>query len=328
VEERAAPDPLTRYRALQVISILLIAIGLAASVAVVVVNQGQGGSTCEPPVQSTAMALDQAMTQLLVLVVGGLALIVGLILNATRAIIVRASLPASRYRGPAIMVLYLIATIVATVGSLFAAGDLVALVCGGRASVGGTLLVLTITQVGLTATAFGLVALPNGLQGVRLLPARGLGRSMLIGLALAVPAWVAAQLAGVLVMRLLELVNVRPAEGIADAAVSRADPTVLILALVLVAPVAEEIFFRGLVYNAWEREYGAMRAVWGSALLFAVIHGSLFALVPIFGLGIALALLYRATRSLPATIVLHASFNAITVTLALLARAGILDLPT
>jgi membrane protease YdiL (CAAX protease family) len=268
------------------------------------------------------------MTQLLVLVVGGLALIVGLILNATRSIIVRATLAPSRYRGPAIMVLLLIATIVATVGSLFAAGDLVALVCGGRASVGGTLLVLTITQVGLTATAFGLVALPNGLHGVRLLPARGLGRSMLIGLALAIPAWVAAQLTGVLVMRLLELVNIRPAEGIADAAVARADPTVLILALVLVAPVAEEIFFRGVVYNAWEREYGAVRAVWGSALLFAVIHGSLFALVPIFGLGIALALLYRATRSLPATIVLHASFNAITVTLALLARAGVLDLPT
>jgi membrane protease YdiL (CAAX protease family) len=89
-----------------------------------------------------------------------------------------------------------------------------------------------------------------------------------------------------------------------------------------VAPVAEEIFFRGVAYNAWERERGPWVAVLGSAALFAAIHGSLFAAVPIFALGVTLALLYRRTGSLAATIAMHAGFNAISVAIALLVRQG------
>jgi len=104
--------------------------------------------------------------------------------------------------------------------------------------------------------------------------------------------------------------------------------TVILIAFLLVAPVAEEIFFRGVVFNAWERERGVWVAVIGSALLFAAIHTSLFALVPIFALGVTLALVYRSTRSLAATIALHAGFNAISVAIALLERQGIITLPT
>jgi membrane protease YdiL (CAAX protease family) len=103
---------------------------------------------------------------------------------------------------------------------------------------------------------------------------------------------------------------------------------VILVAFLLVAPAAEEVFFRGVVYNAWERERGPWVAVIGSAALFAAIHASLFAMVPIFALGVILALLYRSTGSLAATIALHAGFNAISVTIALLVRQGILTLPT
>ncbi len=90
-------------------------------------------------------------------------------------------------------------------------------------------------------------------------------------------------------------------------------PIVLAIALVVVAPVAEEIFFRGIVYNAWLREFGVWRAIIGSAALFALIHGSIFVIPAIFGLGIALALLYRRTGSLPASMAMHATFNGITL---------------
>jgi hypothetical protein len=73
--------------------------------------------------------------------------------------------------------------------------------------------------------------------------------------------------------------------GPLDAFLARGDATVILVAFLLVAPVAEEIFFRGVAYNAWERERGPWVAVIGSALLFAAIHGSLFAVVPIFALG-------------------------------------------
>jgi membrane protease YdiL (CAAX protease family) len=83
-----------------------------------------------------------------------------------------------------------------------------------------------------------------------------------------------------------------------------------------------------VVYNAWLRERGPRAAMYGSAALFAAIHTSLFSLVPIFALGVALALVYRRTGSLPATMAMHAGFNAISVSIALLARQGILPLPT
>jgi membrane protease YdiL (CAAX protease family) len=43
---------------------------------------------------------------------------------------------------------------------------------------------------------------------------------------------------------------------------------------------------------------------------------------------VALALVYRSTRSLVTVIAMHAGFNAISVALALLVRQGILTLPT
>jgi membrane protease YdiL (CAAX protease family) len=116
--------------------------------------------------------------------------------------------------------------------------------------------------------------------------------------------------------------------GVVSTVMQRADPTVIVLAVVVVAPIAEELFFRGVVFNAWEREYGTRVAVFGSAALFALIHGSLVQLLPIFVLGIGLALLYRWTRSLPATMAMHAGFNAVTVTIVLLDRLGVLKLPT
>jgi membrane protease YdiL (CAAX protease family) len=50
-------------------------------------------------------------------------------------------------------------------------------------------------------------------------------------------------------------------------------------------------------------------------------------LVPIFALGIVLALIYRRTGNLASNIGLHATFNGISVLLALLVRFGVLVLP-
>ena len=265
---------------------------------------------------------------LLVLLLGGLLLVVGLVLSAVRALIVRAALPPERYRGPAVFVLLLMALILGTVVA-FGAGDAaVALFNGGPLSVGGSLLLLTSTQIGLMVVTGGLVVAPRALAGVRLVGRTGLGRSLLIGLGAAIPAWIGATLLGALAATLLQAVGLTEEAGPVDSFIKRGDPTVILIAFLLVAPVAEEIFFRGVVYNAWEREHGTWVAVIGSAALFAAIHTSLFALVPIFALGVALALLYRSTRSLAATMALHAGFNTISVAIALLERQGIISLPT
>jgi membrane protease YdiL (CAAX protease family) len=326
-------DPLGRYRVLQVVSILLVLGGLLTTAAVVLLNLELFRSTesLDPA------SLDSAVGVLVALVLGGLALAVGLVMNAVRAVIVREALPPTRYRGPSVIVLLLIATIVSSIGVLSAGADLLALQSGGEVTVGGSLLLLTITQIGLVVTAAAFVATPRALAGVRLLPERGGARSILLGLVLAIPAWLGATILGLVLTRLLELLGNEPEAGIVDIAVARIDPTVLVLALVLVAPVAEELFFRGVVLNAWLREYGTRAAIFGSAALFAVIHAntasaesliaSVATVVPIFGLGVALALIYRGTGSLAAAMATHAGFNAISVSIALLVRAGVLDIP-
>jgi len=307
---------------LQLISVVMITVGIvlpivALATAPDILSQAQ-----------TPESVQRLIGPLLLLALGGLLLVVGLVLNAVRALIVRAALPPERYRGPAVFVLLLMAIILGTVLALGAGPTALALFDGGELSVGGSLLLLTSTQIGLMVVTLALVVAPRALEGVRLVGRTGLGRSLLIGLGAAGPAWIGATLLGALVAYLLEALGLKEQAGPLEAFLERGDPTVILLAFLLVAPVAEELFFRGVAYNAWERERGPWVAVVGSAALFAAIHSSLFALVPIFALGVMLALLYRRTGSLAANIALHAGFNTISVVIALLVRQGILTLPT
>jgi membrane protease YdiL (CAAX protease family) len=320
-ESRPDREILGRHRGLQLASVLLIAAGVLLPTATLVTTPDLVSGVVTP---ETAPRL---IGPLLLLALGGLSLLVGLVLNTVRALIVRAALPPGRYRGPAIFVLLTLAVIVGAIVSLLAASTAVAIFEGGELSVGGTLVQLTATQMGLLVVTGGLVVAPRTLAGLRLLPRSGLWKSLGIGLALAIPAWVGVTLLADVAATALKALGFEQDTGIVDTVMSRGDPTVLVLAVVLVAPIAEELFFRGVVYNAWEREYGSKVAVFGSAALFAAIHGSLFLLLPIFVLGVGLALVYRSTRSLPATMVMHAGFNALSVAITLLDRLGILALP-
>lgn len=96
----------------------------------------------------------------------------------------------------------------------------------------------------------------------------------------------------------------------------------------IVAPIAEEAFFRGVVFNAWYREGGRRAAYIGSSLLFGVIHLNLVAFVPIVLLGLILAWVYERTRNILAPIAVHAVFNGINVGVFLLERADVIQLPT
>jgi membrane protease YdiL (CAAX protease family) len=313
---------LDRYPFLRTLSlVLIVGGGVAVAYALLTTAGLLSGDVLAPGTPSGAFAT------LAILLLGGIALLLGLVISAVRSIVVREVLPADRYRGPSIIVLWLLATIAANLAVVPVASELSRLLEGEQPSIYGTIVTLTATQAGLVGAAALLVWAPRALAGLRLVPVHGLLRSMAIGLGIAIPSWIGAQLIGYLTVRLLEPFGMRPETGVADAALSNADPVVLVVAIVVVAPIAEELFFRGVVFNAWEREYGVSRAVLGSAVLFAVIHGSPFLIPSILALGIVLALVYRSTRSLAATITLHAVFNGITVLLALLVRFNVLDIP-
>ena len=92
------------------------------------------------------------------------------------------------------------------------------------------------------------------------------------------------------------------------------------LGVIIVAPIVEELFFRGYVFNAYLAQKGPRTAYAGSALAFGVAHGLPTLFLGIFGMGLVLAYIYRRTGTIIAPIVAHALNNAIAFA-ALLAAA-------
>lgn len=80
---------------------------------------------------------------------------------------------------------------------------------------------------------------------------------------------------------------------------------------ILLAPVAEETLFRGILYT-WVKQLGFPRlALWGTSLLFAAIHLNLVTFLPLLVLALLLAGLYEWTDNLLAPITTHALFNGL-----------------
>lgn len=86
---------------------------------------------------------------------------------------------------------------------------------------------------------------------------------------------------------------------------------ILLLVCVLV-PIGEELFFRGFLYGTLRR-WGAGIATVLSAVFFAAVHQQVVHFLPIFVLGVILALLYDRTRSLVGPVVVHAVNNLIAI---------------
>jgi CAAX protease family protein len=78
-----------------------------------------------------------------------------------------------------------------------------------------------------------------------------------------------------------------------------------------VAPLAEEFFFRGFLFQAMRQSWGVWLAAPASGLIFGAIHFQPDKLVPLAILGTALAFVFHRTRSLWPCILLHALNNTI-----------------
>ena len=93
-------------------------------------------------------------------------------------------------------------------------------------------------------------------------------------------------------------------------------PEVLVMlcfTAVVVAPITEEVIFRGYLYPVAKRFAGRWAAVAFSSLLFAMVHQNSMALLPLAFLAVLLALSYEWTGSIWAPIGIHMFFNATTV---------------
>ena len=84
---------------------------------------------------------------------------------------------------------------------------------------------------------------------------------------------------------------------------------------VVIAPVAEEFIFRGILYST-AKKLGWPTFGWvGVSLLFAIVHFNVPIFLPLLALALALTWLYEKTEGLFAPIMAHSLFNAVNILL-------------
>jgi len=90
---------------------------------------------------------------------------------------------------------------------------------------------------------------------------------------------------------------------------SKVSTAYLIFFAVILAPVAEEFIFRGILYPFIKQLGYPKLSLIGVSLAFASIHGSLVVVLPLFVFALAQTWLYEKTDCLLAPMITHSVFN-------------------
>ncbi|MEE8506427.1 MAG: type II CAAX endopeptidase family protein [Kiloniellales bacterium] len=88
---------------------------------------------------------------------------------------------------------------------------------------------------------------------------------------------------------------------------------IMIVMAGVVAPLAEEIAFRGLLYPWLRDRWGVPAAAAASGLCFAALHGVVILIPALTVIGIVLAVLYQRSGSLWTAVIAHGVFNTVMI---------------
>lgn len=83
-----------------------------------------------------------------------------------------------------------------------------------------------------------------------------------------------------------------------------------VVAICVLAPVLEEMLFRGVILRSFLQQYSRWQAIVSSALLFGFAHLNLYQLAVGLIVGVVLGWLYERTHSLIPCIALHGAYNS------------------
>lgn len=92
----------------------------------------------------------------------------------------------------------------------------------------------------------------------------------------------------------------------------QAQPALAVFAIVVIAPLAEEILFRGLLFGALEEKCGNWTILW-TALAFALCHFDLFYFVPLTILGLLFGWARQKSGSVWLSVILHCLNNLVAI---------------
>ena len=184
----------------------------------------------------------------------------------------------------------------------------------------GVLLVSMLTYALLLAAAF----LGVKLKGAKLAPALGLRRAALwpcIGVVVA-GVWIGIGVNLLFAITISALKLHLPdtnARMLTEGGKSPFGLIAVFLLVAVIAPVAEEILFRSVVFSGLRDSWGEGWAIAVSSVLFGVMHLEPLVMIPTAILGVLLAKTFSVTRSLWAPIALHSAYNATVMGFGLLA---------
>jgi membrane protease YdiL (CAAX protease family) len=141
------------------------------------------------------------------------------------------------------------------------------------------------------------------------------GGDVWVGLGAGIGAQLALPLLYVPLLLLLGDADVSgPARDLSDRAEGVVGIVVLYLVVGVLAPISEELFYRGLVMRSLERRWGATAGLWGSALLFGAAHGQPVQFLGQAFFGLVAAYLVQRRGRLGPAVVAHLAFNLSAVT--------------
>jgi membrane protease YdiL (CAAX protease family) len=96
-------------------------------------------------------------------------------------------------------------------------------------------------------------------------------------------------------------------------------PWAFVFSAVILAPLAEEIVFRGFFFAGFRQRYGWVPAVLISSAIFGASHLQLVAFIPTFLLGMVMAYAYHRSNSIWPGVIIHFWVNGSSLLLTLLA---------
>ncbi len=79
----------------------------------------------------------------------------------------------------------------------------------------------------------------------------------------------------------------------------------------LLAPLAEELFYRGMVYPVFRHKFGPIPAMIMAGTLFGIVHFDSWRVIPLAVGGIILSYIYEKTNSILVTTMAHGVWNGL-----------------
>ncbi len=252
---------------------------------------------------------------------------IGLIAAAGSQAIERGRRTDLAYRGPSPVLAFLVVVCLTFVALILVLAPLSAMGLDARSPIATTLnlLITTVLYLGvIRLLVVGQGSLSWRDMGV-VRPGTAQVADLLIGAVFAVPVLVVTIALGLVLSRFLA-----PAPPVLPEAGDIGGLLANLLTAAVLAPMGEELFFRGFATTAWARSSGATSAIVRGALFFAFAHvvtlvdasfaegaqRALYSFIALLPVSVALGWLFLGRRSLYAAIGLHAAFNAVQVLLA------------